>query len=183
MALEETFKSGGRTRVRQDASSHGLIVQDSESTKSSVAFSSDDDQQFGELQVWRIKMKAAADQAYDAAAAITNVFSGTKIARHGSFRIIGVRTTLRVLRTGGAPDHDMKVETGDGAASETFADLVATVDVDGDTINLPTERALVNAETILLTGETLRVQMQVSGTTTTGTAEMDVDILVMPVRG
>ncbi len=182
MARVETTTSGSKTRIRQDASSHGLIVQDAESTRSSETFSSDDDQQYGLVYVWRVKMKATADQAYDAAAAITNVFGSTKVARNEKWRILGVRTTLRSLRTGGAPDHDLKVETGDAASSEAFTALVATVDIDGDTQDLPTERALVAAEAILLTGETLRVQLQVSGTTTTGTAEVDVDILAMPVK-
>lgn len=182
MGRAETTKAGSKTRLRQDLSSHGLVVQDAESTRSSETFSSDNDQQFGLVHVWRVKAKATADQAYDAAAAITNVFGGTKIARNEKWRIIGVRTSLRSLRTGGAPDHDLKVEAGDGASSEAFTALVATVDIDGDTVNLPTERILVAAETILLTGETLRVQFQVSGTTTTGTAEVDVDILAMPVK-
>lgn len=178
----ETTKSGAKVQLRQDDNSHGLIVQDPESTRSSEAFSSDDEQQFGPVHVWRVKMIAAADQAYDAAAAITNVFGSTKIARNETWRIIGVRTILRSLRTGGTPDNDLKIEAGDGAASETFSDLVATVDIDGDTINLPTERVLVDAETVLLTGETLRCQLSVSGTTTGATTEVDVDILAVPVK-
>lgn len=182
MGLSESTQVGSQVQLRQDRLNHGLRTQDGDSTRSSHTFSADDDQQFGHVQCWRIKCKAAADQAYDAAAAITNVFGSTKLARNEKYRIIAVRTTLRELRTGGTPDHDLKVQIGDGAASETFADLVATVDFDGDTVNLPTERILVNAETILLSGETIRVQLQVSGTTTTGSTEVDVDILAIPCK-
>ena len=182
MPLNETTQVGSQVQLRQDRNSHGLRTQDGDSTRSSHTFSVDDDQQYGHVQCWRIKCSAAADQAYDAAAAITNVFGSTKLSRNEKYRIIGVRTTLRSLRTGGAPDHDLKVQTGDGAVSEVFADLVATVDIDADTANLPTERILVGAETILLSGETIRVQLAVSGTTTTGTAEVDVDILAIPVK-
>lgn len=182
MPVTEEMNPGGTTPLRQDASSHGLIVQGPTSTRSSETFSSDDDQQFGPVHVWRVKMTAAADQAYDAAAAITNVFGSTKIARNETWRIIGVRITLRVLRTGGSPNHEVKVQTGNGAATEVFTDLVATRDIDGYTVNLPVEEIVVNAETVLLTGETIRCQFKVSGTTTTGTAEVDVDILAVPAK-
>jgi hypothetical protein len=182
MTLTNESQAGRPVTVNQDAAAHGLMVQSPESTRSSNTFSADDDQQFGALEVWSVKCKAVADQAYDAPAAITNVFGGTKVARSQSYRIIGIRSTIRSLRTGGTPDHDLKVEAGDGAASEAFSDLVADVDIDGDTAGLPTERILVTAETILLTGETLRVQIGISGTTTTGTTDIDVDILAIPVK-
>ena len=166
----------------QERTSSGLLTQGGLGTRSTDTFSADDDQQFGTLQVWRVKCKATADQAYDAAAAITNVFGSTKVARDSKYRIVGVRTTVRSKRTGGVPDHGVKVQAGDGAASEAFADVVATVDLDADVVNLPIERALVPAETLLLTGESLRVQLLVAGSTNAGTAEVDVDILAIPVK-
>ena len=182
MTLTNQSQAGRPVTVNQDAAAHGLMVQNPESTRSYKTFSADDDQQFGALQVWRIKCSAVADQAKDNAAAITYLFGSTKVARGQSYRIIGVRVTMRSLRSGGSPDHKMTVETGDGAASETFADLVADVDIDGYTANEPVEQIIVDAETILLSGETLLVQMAVAGTTTTGTALVDVDILAMPVK-
>jgi hypothetical protein len=166
--------------LSQDPST-GLLVQNPANTHSTTTFTADNDEQAGAMECWMVRCETAADQAYDNAAAITNVFNGTKLARNHSYRIVKIETVLRVLRTGGSADHDIKVETGDGAGTESFASLVATVDIDSDTLNLPTNRTLVAAECILLTGETLRVQFEVSGSTTTGTGEVEVYIYAIPV--
>jgi hypothetical protein len=72
---------------------------------------------------------------------------------------------------------------GDGAASESFTDVVADVDIDGDTVGLPTQRILINSvATVWSSGRTLRCQMGVSGTTTTGTAEIDFILTLVPTN-
>lgn len=159
----------------------GVITQDAPSTRSSVLFASNDDKLLGAPVKVVIKGIVAADVAYDAAGAIHTVLSKPTLAN--KYRIVGVKTIVRVLRTGGSPDHDVKVQVGDGAASESFTDVVADVDIDSDTVGLPTERILVNsAATVWSTGRTLRCQLAVSGTTTGATAEVDFVITLVPTN-
>jgi hypothetical protein len=122
----------------------------------------------------------AADTAYDAAGAIIKV-GGDKPVRNTSYRIVKIDTVIRVKRTGGTRASATKVQVGDGAASEAFADVVASVVDTGAVVNTPTSQILVNAETIINTGETIRVQHELSGVTTTGTEELDTYIYVIPV--
>jgi hypothetical protein len=159
----------------------GVITQGAGGTRSDVLFASNDDKMFGAPIKVLIKGSVAADAAYDAAAAIHTVLSKPTLAN--KYRITNVETVLRSLRTGGTPDHDIKVEVGDGAASEAFTDAVADVDIDGDTVGLPTQRIVVNSvDTVWSTGRTLRCQLAVSGTTTTGTAEVDFIITLVPTN-
>jgi hypothetical protein len=159
----------------------GVITQSAPGTRSTLAYAADDEKIFGAPIKVVVKGLVAADAAYDSAAAIHNVLVKPTLAN--KYRITNVETVLRVLRTGGSPDHDIKVEVGDGAASESFTDLVADVDIDGDTVNLPTQRIVVNAvTTVWSTGRTLRCQMGVSGTTTTGTAEIDFILTMVPTN-
>lgn len=159
----------------------GVITQGAPGTRSTLAFAASDDKVFGAPVKIVIKGIVAADVAYDAAGAIHTVLSKPTLAN--KYRITNVQTIVRSLRTGGTPDHDVKVEVGDGAASEAFTDAVADVDIDADTVNLPTERIVVNSvDTVWSTGRTLRCQLAVSGTTTTGTAEVDFVITLVPTN-
>ena len=159
----------------------GVITQGAGGTRSSVLFASNDEKIFGAPVKVVIKGIATADVAYDAAGAIHTVLSKPTLAN--KYRIVSVQTILRVLRTGGTPDHDVKVQVGDGAASEVFTDVVADVDIDADTIGLPTERILVNTvATVWSTGRTLRCQLAVSGVTTGATAEVDFVITLVPTN-
>jgi hypothetical protein len=72
---------------------------------------------------------------------------------------------------------------GDGAASEAFTDAVASVAIDAETVGLPAERILVNSvATVWSTGRTLRCQLEVSGTTTAGTADVEFVITLVPTN-
>jgi hypothetical protein len=168
------------TRVDQEVAT-GVLAQKAESTRATPTFSGDSDLLFGVPICMIFRHEAAADQAYDSAAAIVEPL-GSKAALGQKYRIVKVETTLRVLRTGGSPDHDWKLQKGDGAESEAFSDIVATVDVDTDTVDLATARAVVAAQAVIETGKTLRSQFQVSGTTTTGTGEFEVCVWCVPTN-
>lgn len=182
MPRSESTTPGSEVTHSQERDSTGLLTQGGTGTRATPTFSADDDQTYGQVECWAVKCVTVADtaQAYDAAAAITNVFGSTKVARTNSYRILRVETSLRSLLGGSSTDNDLKVQAGNGAASESFADLVASVDIDSDTVNLPISRILVKAETILLTGETLRVQYSAVGDS--GTGEVDVYIYAIPVK-
>lgn len=86
--------------------------------------------------------------------------------------------TLRSLRTGGAPDHDVTLELGDGAASEAYS-TIGTADVDSSTVDLATNGLIDDANALIAADKTIRAKLVVSGTTTTGTAELDVFVIAM----
>jgi hypothetical protein len=161
----------------------GTLTQDADTvTKNTATFSADGDGQYGAVQVWMIKIKKVADVAFDAG--VLNFFAGTKLARSESYRIVKLSTVLHELRTGGTPDHDIKLELGDGAGPEVFTTIAGPFDVDSDTPAAIMNRALANVDTaeLIPTGVTLRINPEVSGVTTTGTFEMDVYLHVIPVR-
>lgn len=159
----------------------GLMTQDAKSTKATVAFDVDKATIFGHEILVVLKHKATADQAVASAGAVVDPL-GTKQARNEKYRIVRIETIVRSLRTGGTPDHDWKLTHGDGAASESFTDIVASADVDSDSTTVPVNRAVAIAQAVLLTGETLRSDFAVSGSTTTGTSEFDVYIWLVPVN-
>lgn len=159
----------------------GVLIQDARTTFSTPLFTGDEDKIFGPPLQVILKHKATADQAYDSAAAIVNV-AGSKPTLGQSYRITQVKTVLRVLRTGGTPDHDFKLELGDGAASEAFNSIVATIDFDADVVNTDMVRIIVPAYAVWTTGTTLRSQVAISGSTTTGTTEVDVFLTLVPVN-
>jgi len=161
----------------------GTLAQDAATvTENTATFSADGDTQYGIEQVWVLKVKKAADVAFDAG--VLNFFGGVKQARNELYRIMKISTVLHELRTGGSPDHDIQIERGDGADPEVFTTIAGPFDVDGDTVHAIVNRAMAGAEEVetIPTGATLRVNPQVSGTTTTGAFEMDVYIHVIPVR-
>lgn len=146
-------------------------------------YSADGDMQHGQLQTWMLRVVKTADGAFDAPATITNFFGGTKKTRANKYRFVKIGTTLHTLRTGGVPDHDLRIEIGDGAASEVFTTLVGDFDIDGDTPETINNRnAAAWGRHILNSGETLRVQLAVSGTTTTGVADVCIVLNVVPVE-
>ena len=170
--VESDFSQEGAT---------GVFIQGAVGTRSSVLFAANDDKMFGAPVKVVIKGIVAADVAYDAAGAIHTVLSKPTLAN--KYRILSVQTVIRALRTGGTPVHNVKVEVGDGAASEAFTDAVATVAIDAETVGLPAQRIMVNAvDTVWSSGRTLRCQLEVSGTTTTGTAEVDFVITLVPTN-
>jgi hypothetical protein len=159
----------------------GVFTQDAAGTRSSVAFAASNDVLFGAPVKVVIKGTVAADVAYDAAGAIHTVLSKPTLAN--KYRILDVKTIIRSLRTGGTPVHNVKVEVGDGAASEAFTDAVASVAIDAETVGLPAERILVNSvDTVWSSGRTLRCQLEVSGTTTAGTADVEFVITLVPTN-
>ena len=170
------------SEVSQEAAT-GVDAQAASGTRSTVAFAANHDVIMGAPIVVVVKSLLAADTAYDAAGAVTTI-GGTKPVLANKYRIIKIQTIRRALRTGGTPDHDLKVEVGDGAASESFTSVVATVDVDAETtLNSPVDRILVNsAATVWSTGRTLQCQQSVAGSTTTGTAEVDFIITMVPTN-
>jgi hypothetical protein len=158
-----------------------VFTQDAAGTRSSVAFAASGDKMFGAPVTVVIKGTVAADVAFDAAGAIHTVLTKPTLAN--KYRILDVKTIIRSLRTGGTPVHNVKVEVGDGAASEAFTDAVASVAIDAETVGLPAERILVNSvATVWSTGRTLRCQLEVSGTTTTGTADVEFVITLLPTN-
>lgn len=166
------------SEVSQESAT-GVFTQGAAGTRSSVAYAANDDKMFGAPVVAMIKAKATADVAYDAAGAIHTVLSKPTLAN--KYRIASIQAIVRSLRTGGSPDHHVKVQVGDGAASESFTDVAATTDIDGFTVGQPTELALTNsAATVFSTGRSLRCQVEVAGTTTTGTTEVDFVITLVP---
>jgi hypothetical protein len=159
----------------------GVITQNAPSTRSELAFAASGDRLFGAPVKVVIKGIVAADVAYDAAGAIHTVLSKPTLAN--KYRILSVQTVARVFRTGGTPVHNVKVEVGDGAESESFADAVASVDITAETVGLPAQRIMVNAvDTVWSTGRTLRCQLEVSGTTTGATAEIDFILTLVPTN-
>jgi hypothetical protein len=182
MPLSESTQVGSDVQLRHDRNSHGLRVQNGESSRGSHTFSVDEDQQFGQVQCWILKNLGTADQAYDSAAAIVNVFGGSKLSRNEKYRLIKIDTVIRQKRTGGTRASATKVQKGDGAVSEAFSDLVASVVDTGDVVDTLMSQILVKAQTLLSSGQTLRVQHEVGGSTTTGTEELDVYLYAIPVK-
>ena len=158
----------------------GVKAQNADSTKGTVLFNADSTQKFGVPQVWIAKMKATADQAYDAAAALFDIL-GTKPTLAQAYRVVNVAVKLVSLRTGGTPDHDVKVQLGDGAASEAFSDIAPNADIDAFTVGTLTNIPVTGNE-VITTGKTVRVQFAISGTTTTGTGEAEIHITVIPEK-
>ena len=157
----------------------GVMAQDAVSTKSTVVFSADEDKIFGTPIQVVLKHKTTTAQAYDSAGAIVNV-AGSKPVLGQKYRIVAVKTVMRTLLTGTSTDNDWKLEMGDGAASESFNSVVATVDVDADVANTDTTRIIVPAYAVWSTGNTLRSQYSAVGDA--GTAEFDVFITLVPTN-
>ena len=159
----------------------GVFTQNAAGTRSDLAFAANDAVMFGAPITVVVKGIVAADVAYDAAGAIHTVLSKPTLAN--KYRISSVQTVARVFRTGGTPVHNVKVEVGDGAASEAFTDAVASVDITAETVGLPAQRIMVNSvDTVWSSGRTLRCQLEVSGTTTGATAHVDFVITLVPTN-
>jgi hypothetical protein len=171
----------GRDVTLSENMGSGIYAQTAATLTNTATFNAHGDMANGILECWVVRAESAADVAYDAAGAIANVFGATKQVRTGKYRILRIDVVLRALRTSaGTADHDVKVQKGNGAASESFSDVVASVDIDGYTINVPTNQTVVVAQTLLATGETLRCQLAVSGSTNGGNADVEFHIYAIP---
>lgn len=175
--VAETSSAGWLIEENQEAVT-GVKSQNGESTKGTILFNADETKKFGPTQVWIGKIKQTADVAYDAAGAVFDIL-GTKPTLAKRYRVVNVAVRVVSFRTGGTPDHDVKVQLGDGAASEAFADIAPTIDIDGFTVGTLTSIPVTGNE-VITTGKTLRLQFQISGSTTTGTAEIEFHITVIP---
>jgi hypothetical protein len=167
----------------KEASTGVLTQLATSAAPNTPTFSADGDMQHGQLQTWMLRVVKAADGAFDDPATITNFFGGTKKARANKYRFVKVGTMLHSLRTGGVPDHDLKIEIGDGAEPEVFTTLLGDFDIDGDTPEQINNRnASAWGAEFISSGQTLRAQLAVSGSTTTGVADICVMINVVPVE-
>lgn len=181
MPLTESTVVGRDVEIVQEKAS-GLRTQKANTTTGDAAYAAHGEQQSGVLQCLVIRTHAAADAAYDAAGAIANFYGTTKGVRNEKYRIVKIDTVIRVKRTGGTRASASKVQKGDGAASEAFSDVVASVVDTANVVDTPMSQILVAAQTLLSSGETLRVQHEVSGSTTTGTEQFECYVYLLPVR-
>lgn len=87
----------------------------------------------------------------------------------------------RTLRTGGTPNHVVTLRNGDGAASESF-NTIGAIDVDGGTAADTIQHFTIDDDYHdIQAGESLDVTLLVGGTTTTGTALIDVYVMLVPI--
>lgn len=149
-------------------------------TASTPTWSAHGDMQFGALQCWLVKAKIVASSA----SLVTTNIDITKPVLAQSFRVVKIETVGHSLQTGTSPDHKLTIQKGDGAASEAFSDIVAAVDLDGDTDETLIWRPLfVAAQTLLETGKSLRLSYAITaGNSFAGTFESDTYIYVVPAR-
>ena len=81
-------------------------------------------------------------------------------------KIISAWYNPHTLRTGGTPAHTVKLQRGDGAATETFADITDAKSVQGTVDTVLTPTTVDDAQHIIRAGESIRAVLVVSGTTT-----------------
>ena len=153
----------------------GLITQDPTHTKSSGTWTTHADTQYGQLLCFSTLLRAAADGTFN-----SEIFSKNC---PWPIRIVDIVYYLRTLRTGGTPDHDIRIFAGDGAASEAFTAITDSLDIDGVTPDAPTRfGTLDDAETDIGLNKSLRAQLIVGGTTTTGAALVEVCVFAQRVK-
>lgn len=166
-----------KTNVDQDTTT-GVLSQRPTGTRSSLTFSAHGDKQFGGMQCWAVKAKIVAS----AATLVTTNIDITKPVLPCSYRIVKIESVGHSLQTGTSPDHKLDIQKGDGAASEAFSNIVAQIDLDGDTDETLINRPLIiAAQQLLETGKTLRLSYGITaGASFTGTFESDTYIYVIP---
>lgn len=179
MALDVVPISHRKTGIDQNVVT-GVLTQRATGTNSTATFSAHADKQFGLMECWIIKAKIVAS----AATLVTTNIDITKPVLPSSYRIVKIETVGHSLQTGTSPDHDFVIQKGDGAVSEAFADIVASVDVDADTDETLINRPLmVQAQTLLETGKSLRWSIAITaGASFAGTYEADLLVYVIPAR-
>lgn len=160
----------------------GVFSHEASGTRSSTTFSAHGDKQFGQMEVWIAKAKITASAA---TLVTTNLdVLGTKPVLPTSYRIVKIETVGHSLQTGTTPDHKLTIQKGDGGATETFSDIVAQVDLDGDTDETLIWRPLMVAAQLLVeSGKTLRLSYAITaGAGFAGTFESDTYFYVIPAN-
>lgn len=174
MARFTDSKHGRKVTVEQDPGL-GVLVQEAQSTESTSTWSANEDKQIGQPVLISMKAVAAADGT-------VNV-DITKPTLLESYRIVDAWFVVRAKRTGGTPDHKIRLFKGDGTASESFTAISDQVDVDAVTVDAPTRfGTLDDAQSLLESGKSLRAQLIVAGTTTGATGNVDFHVMVVPSR-
>ena len=104
-----------------------------------------------------------------------NTDTWNKAFPYKSARVASAWCRVISKRTGGTPANTIKLQRGDGAATEVFTDLTATVDTDAATAGDRKDfTAVVDAQATFSRGNTLRIVHVVGGTTTTGSDVVEV---------
>ncbi len=167
MASAEKFLLEGKTKT-------GAVTQNPTTMKGSNSFLTNDGDTILAsglgLELWAGTHKLAADGT----STITFINKDSQHKR----RIVAIGYYLRTERTGGTPDTDLTVSVGNGAASESFS-TVGTIDLDGDTLDALTFLTIDDANQLIDVNKSLKSVFTVGGTTTTGTALLDVYILTV----
>lgn len=167
MPIRFQIKPGSDCSFRQEEGT-GLVIQNPDSAGSSPEFTANNDRFYGLLQAWGLLASTSTNQTVTLDLATLD----------HNYRICRVETIVHNKRTGGTPDHKLTVQEGD--AVHGFADLVAEVDLDGDTIGLPTNRTLDLGATLVEIGSNIRVILVVGGATG-GTAAVQVMVYAVPI--
>ena len=173
MSLDLSMASGRKHKLDGD-NKIGLITQDPTHTKSAGTWTTSGDAQYGAVQQSSILLTAAADGTVNAA--IFNKDCPHKI------RILDATIFPRTLRTGGTPDHKVRLFKGDGAASEAFTAITDDKDCDVAADTQTKFTTFDDAQTIIEADKSLRATLVVGGTTTTGTALFEVIVLWTRVK-
>lgn len=163
----QTFEVEGHNKT-------GLLTQDPQFTKATNSFLTNDGDKIVAsglgLEIFAGTHKLAADGT-------STITFLNKDATHKR-RIVAIGYYLRTERTGGTPDTDLTVSVGDGAASEAFS-TVGTVDLDGDALDTLTFLTVNDANQLIDVNKSLKSELVVGGTTTGGTALLDVYVLTI----
>ena len=128
--------------------------------------------QQGDAIILHARLSAAADGTINHKFYNKNCPSGVRVLSAYFFQ--------RSLRTGGTPDHDITLRKGDGAASESFS-TIGTADFDGATTDTQTFLTIDDANFDIAANGSLDLNLVVGGTTTGGTALIDVVVVVTPL--
>lgn len=175
MADKGTTSVTGVTTDQTPDTATGVIHQRAASTRGTQTFTADGDKNFGIPILMSGNFTVTADGT-------TNIELMSKNSPQ-KYQVVDAWYFVRTLRTGGAPDHKVRVFQGDGATSEVFAGISDDADVDGATLDAPTRFAtLDDANHIIDVNESLRLTLVVAGTTTGGTALIDVHVLLVPIK-
>lgn len=176
MPLNTQFIAGRTSEVKQEVPT-GLLVQDPTSTQGSSTFNADGDVQFGTPIFMSSYHKLSADGA-------STVLILNKPTLNFKYRIVRAWAVVRTLRTGGTPDHKIDLKKGDGAASESFNAIATQLDVETASLAADTvsDFILTDAQNVIESGKSLQAVLTVAGSTDTGTAEVEVCVLAVPVR-
>jgi hypothetical protein len=175
MPIDTQHRMGVVTTFKPDAVT-GVFIQNAASTESSAAaMATDAGVNYGTPMV----LSGAGKKTADGTTTIT-FFSKNCPCK---LLIVGAWHFIRTMRTGGTPDHKLKLEHGDGAGSESFNDITSNDDLDGDTPDAQVNFGTISdAYATIGVGESLKGTFVVGGSTTTGTSLVDVHVMVVPIK-